>query len=90
MSTDGNVLNHQHLDAKDPLHITSLTMTASLPGKSQPSSTVGMIGAPKTFLEKRLWLSRIMKLSRIINWHIVTFYLLSIMAFSRDITSKPS
>ncbi len=87
---DRNLLNHQHLDTKDPLHVASSTMTATLPGKSQPLITVGMIGAPKMFPEKRSWLLRIMALSRINDWHIVTFYLLSILAFSRDITSKPS
>ncbi len=87
---DRNLLNHQHLDTKDPLPIASSTMTAPLPGKTQPPITVGMIGAPKMFLEKCSWLLRIMALSHIIDWHIVTFYLLSILAFSRDITSKPS
>lgn len=68
------------LDAEDPLR----AMTAPLPGESQPPITVGMMNAPKTFLEKRSWLRGIMALSRIIEWHIVTFYLLSVLAFSRD------
>jgi callose synthase len=73
----------QNLDAEDPMRVAS-SMTAPLPGETQPPITVGMIGAPKTFLEKRSWLRGIMALSRIIEWHIVTFYLLSVLAFSRD------
>jgi callose synthase len=72
-----------NIDAEDPLRVATM-MTAPLPGETQPPITVGMIGAPKTFLEKRSWLRGIMALSRIIEWHIVTFYLLSVLAFSRD------
>lgn len=64
-------------DAEDPSRIT-----APLPGEVQPPITVGLLNAPKTFLEKRSWLRGIMALSRIVEWHIVTFYLLSVLAFS--------
>lgn len=60
-------------------------MTAPLPGELQAPITVGMMAAPKTFLEKRSWLRGIMAMSRIIEWHIVTFYLLSVLAFSHDL-----
>ena len=65
-------------DAEDPSRIN-----APLPGEAQPPITVGMLNAPKTFLEKRSWLRGIMALSRLVEWHIVTFYLLSVVAFSR-------
>ena len=59
-------------------------LTSPLPGEAQASITAGMKAAPKTFLEKRSWLRGIMAMSRIIEWHIVTFYLLSVLAFSHD------
>lgn len=59
-------------------------LTAPLTGESQASITFGMKAAPKTFLEKRSWLRGIMAMNRIIEWHIVTFYLLSVLAFSHD------
>jgi callose synthase len=65
-------------DAEDPSRIN-----APLPGEAQPPITVGMLNAPKTFLEKRSWLRGVMALSRLVEWHIVTFYLLSVLAFSQ-------
>lgn len=41
--------------------------------------------APKTFLEKRSWLRGILALNRILEWHMVTFYLLAVIAFSREL-----
>eukprot|EP00804_Cyclotella_cryptica_P006003 CCRYP_000253-RC/>CCRYP_000253-RC protein AED:0.05 eAED:0.05 QI:240/1/1/1/1/1/9/998/2010 len=67
-------------DTEDPSRVT-----APLPGEVQPPITVGLLNAPKTFLEKRSWLRGIMALSRIVEWHIVTFYLLSVLAFSHDL-----
>ena len=58
-------------------------INAPLLGEAQPPITEGMLNAPKTFLEKRSWLRGIMALSRLVEWHIVTFYLLSVVAFSR-------
>jgi len=60
-------------------------ITTPLPGESQLPITVGMLNAPKTFLEKRSWLRGIMAMSRLVEWHIVTFYLLSVLAFSHDL-----
>jgi len=60
-------------------------LTAPLPGESQQPITVGMMNAPKTFLEKRSWWRGIMAMSRIVEWHIVTFYLLAVLAFSHDL-----
>lgn len=57
----------------------------ALPGEVQPCITEGFLNAPKTFLEKRSWLRGIMALSRIVEWHIVTFYLLAVLAFSHDL-----
>jgi len=47
--------------------------------------TEGLDNAPKTFLEKRSWFRGILALYRIIVWHLVTFYLLSVVAFSREL-----
>mmetsp|Transcript_54913 Transcript_54913/g.164424 ORF Transcript_54913/g.164424 Transcript_54913/m.164424 type:complete len:2150 (-) Transcript_54913:26-6475(-) len=56
-----------------------------LPGDSFPAITEGLLDAPKTFLEKRSWLRGILALFRIIEWHIITFYLLAVVAFSREL-----
>ena len=45
----------------------------------------GLSSAPKTFLEKRSWLRGILALSRIVEWHIVTFYVLGVIAFAREL-----
>jgi len=50
-----------------------------------PPVSEGLIASPKTFLEKRSWLRGIMALNRILEWHIVTFYLLAVIAFSREL-----
>lgn len=57
----------------------------ALPGEVQPCITDGFLKAPKTFLEKRSWLRGIMAMSRIVEWHFVTFYLLAVLAFSHDL-----
>jgi len=56
-----------------------------LPGDSLPPIAEGLLNAPKTFLEKRSWLRGILALFRIIEWHIITFYLLGVIAFSHDL-----
>mmetsp|Transcript_9615 Transcript_9615/g.21673 ORF Transcript_9615/g.21673 Transcript_9615/m.21673 type:complete len:2178 (+) Transcript_9615:367-6900(+) len=71
---------NESTDVEDPNRLT-----APLPGELLLPITVGMKNAPKTFLEKRSWLRGIMALSRIVEWHIVTFYLLSVLAFSHDL-----
>lgn len=60
-------------------------VTAPMPGEGCKPITEGMLAAPKTFLEKRSWLRGVMAMSRIVEWHIVTFYLLSVLAFSHDL-----
>ncbi|KAL7541715.1 hypothetical protein ACHAXR_012973, partial [Thalassiosira sp. AJA248-18] len=78
--------NDPNDDIEDPNNIiNNHRMTAPLPGESQKPITEGMKAAPKTFLEKRSWLRGIMAMSRIIEWHLVTFYLLSVLAFSHDL-----
>lgn len=57
----------------------------SLPGESLPPVSEGLETAPKTFLEKRSWLRGMLALNRILEWHIVTFYLLAVIAFSREL-----
>eukprot|EP00590_Aulacoseira_subarctica_P004324 CAMPEP_0172434066 /NCGR_PEP_ID=MMETSP1064-20121228/70434_1 /TAXON_ID=202472 /ORGANISM="Aulacoseira subarctica , Strain CCAP 1002/5" /LENGTH=2137 /DNA_ID=CAMNT_0013182263 /DNA_START=101 /DNA_END=6514 /DNA_ORIENTATION=- len=41
--------------------------------------------AHKTFLEKRSWLRGIIALNRIVEWHMVTFYILTVIAFSNNL-----
>eukprot|EP00562_Extubocellulus_spinifer_P006927 CAMPEP_0178517366 /NCGR_PEP_ID=MMETSP0696-20121128/25651_1 /TAXON_ID=265572 /ORGANISM="Extubocellulus spinifer, Strain CCMP396" /LENGTH=2108 /DNA_ID=CAMNT_0020147789 /DNA_START=313 /DNA_END=6639 /DNA_ORIENTATION=+ len=64
-------------DASDPL--------SSAPVELLPPITAGLFDAPKTFLEKRSWLRGILAMFRILEWHIVTFYLLAVVAFSREL-----
>ncbi|GAX21844.1 hypothetical protein FisN_30Hh044 [Fistulifera solaris] len=56
-----------------------------LPGETILPVAEGLAASPKTFLEKRSWLRGIMALSRILEWHIVTFYLLAAAAFAREL-----
>lgn len=56
-----------------------------LPEEVTPSIVEGLESAPKTFLEKRSWFRGILALHRIIVWHLVTFYLLSVIAFAREL-----
>jgi callose synthase len=56
-----------------------------LPGEFLEPLAEGLAHAPKTFLEKRSWLRGILALNRVLEWHIVTFYLLSVIAFSREL-----
>lgn len=72
-------------DAADAADVEASGMTGPLPGDSLPSITEGLLEAPKTFLEKRSWLRGILALFRIIEWHIITFYLLAVIAFSREL-----
>jgi len=50
----------------------------------QPISE-GLAAAPKTFLEKRSWLRAVLAFSRILEWHLITFFLLAVIAFSREL-----
>jgi len=56
-----------------------------LPGEQIPSIIEGLESAPKTFLEKRSWFRGVLALHRILIWHLVTFYLLSVVAFSNEL-----
>lgn len=62
-----------------------MSFVSALPGESMPPVSEGMDNAPKTFLEKRSWLRGILALNRILEWHIITFYLLAVVAFSREL-----
>jgi callose synthase len=62
-----------------------MSFVSALPGETLTAVSEGMDMAPKTFLEKRSWLRGILALNRIIEWHIVTFYLLAVVAFSREL-----
>ena len=54
-------------------------------GELQMPIAEALEGAHKTFLEKRSWLRGIIALNRILEWHIVTFYILAVIAFSSDL-----
>jgi callose synthase len=64
---------------------SSYRLTGRLPGESLPGIIEGLENAPKTFLEKRSWLRGVIALYRIFEWHLVTFYLLAVIAFSREL-----
>ena len=70
-------------DPSDPEYMGALN--GALTGESLPPVTEGLLIAPKTFLEKRSWLRGVLALNRILEWHIVTFYLLGVIAFARDL-----
>ena len=72
-------------DLADKSDVEGYGISGALPGDSLPPVTEGLENAPKTFLEKRSWLRGIMALSRILEWHIVTFYVLGVIAFAREL-----
>eukprot|EP00522_Entomoneis_paludosa_P015389 CAMPEP_0172442256 /NCGR_PEP_ID=MMETSP1065-20121228/2711_1 /TAXON_ID=265537 /ORGANISM="Amphiprora paludosa, Strain CCMP125" /LENGTH=2141 /DNA_ID=CAMNT_0013192053 /DNA_START=185 /DNA_END=6610 /DNA_ORIENTATION=+ len=74
---------------EDPVDSTDVEArhqyTGMEPKDLSPSVVYGLEHAPKTFLEKRSWLRGMLALNRILEWHIVTFYLLAVIAFSREL-----
>ena len=62
-----------------------MNFDSALPGEARTPVSEGLEKAPKTFLEKRSWLRGILALNRIVEWHIITFYLLAVVAFSREL-----
>lgn len=64
---------------------SSYRLTGRLPGEELPGIVEGLENAPKTFLEKRSWLRGVIAVHRIFEWHLVTFYLLAVIAFSREL-----
>jgi callose synthase len=74
---------------EDPADLNDVEDTGMLggplPGESLPPVSEGLEHSPKTFLEKRSWLRGILALNRVIEWHIVTFFLLAVVAFSREL-----
>jgi callose synthase len=60
-------------------------VTGRLSDESIPTIEEGLLNAPKTFLEKRSWFRSLIAMFRILEWHLVTFYLLSVVAFSREL-----
>lgn len=83
-----NCLKYRH-SLEDPADMADVEGTGllggPLPGESLPPVSEGMAKAPKTFLEKRSWLRGVLALNRILEWHIVTFFLLGVVAFSREL-----
>lgn len=80
-----NCLRFHYSDDESSSDPEGMNFASALPGESLTSISEGLDKAPKTFLEKRSWLRGILALNRIIEWHIVTFYLLSVLAFSREL-----
>ena len=60
-------------------------LTGRLPGEECPGIVEGLENSPKTFLEKRSWLRGVIAMYRILEWHLVSFYLLAVIAFSREL-----
>jgi callose synthase len=60
-------------------------LSGLLPGEPSRLLAEGLMNSPKTFLEKRSWLRGVLALNRLLEWHIVTFYLLGVIAFSREL-----
>jgi callose synthase len=75
-------LKHQYCSeiGMDGVDEESFRITGRLPSESFPTILEGLHNAPKTFLEKRAWLRGLIALFRILEWHLVTFYLLSVIA----------
>ena len=81
-----NCLRYKHTtDTGDLVDVESSRLSGPLPGEYLPSICEALEDAPKTFLEKRSWLRGIIALYRIIEWHLATFYLLAVIAFSREL-----
>lgn len=75
-----------HYSVEDPAYdVEGTAFIGALPGESLPPVAEALETAPKTFLEKRSWLRGILALNRILEWHIVTFYLLAVIAFAREL-----
>ena len=79
-----NCLKYHYADEDPDAHDIE-GLTGPLPGEKLPSLSEGLENTPKTFLEKRSWLRGLLALNRIFEWHIVTFYLLAVVAFSREL-----
>ena len=71
-------------DARDMTDIEG-NMIGPLVGESAIPVAEALESAPKTFLEKRSWFRGMLALNRILEWHIVTFYLLAVIAFAREL-----
>jgi len=80
-----NCLRYRY-SAEDPSERADVEgLISPLPDEQLPPVVEGMLLSPKTFLEKRSWLRGVLALNRILEWHIVTFYLLGVVAFSREL-----
>jgi callose synthase len=81
-----NCLRYRYSDDEPINDIEGASVVSGpLPGEYLPPVSHGLEIAPKTFLEKRSWLRGVLALSRVIEWHIVTFYVLGVVAFAREL-----
>jgi callose synthase len=72
-------------DTSSQYDMESTGMIGAPPGESLPPVAQGLAATPKTLLEKRSWLRGMLALNRILEWHIVTFFILAVLAFSREL-----
>jgi callose synthase len=73
-------------DARDTIDIEGDGgVLGPVPGESLCPVSEALEKAPKTFLEKRSWFRGMLAVNRILEWHIVTFYLLAVIAFAREL-----
>ena len=71
-------------DARDMTDIEG-NMMEPVAGENAIPVASALENAPKTFLEKRSWFRGMLALNRILEWHLVTFYLLAVVAFAREL-----
>jgi len=80
-----NCLRYHYSDDDSSSDPEGMNFVSGLPGESLTPVSEALSKSPKTFLEKRSWLRGVLALNRIIEWHFATFYLLSVVAFGREL-----
>ena len=74
-----------HYSSEIPTDDLESPFSGAFQGETILPVAEGLAKTPKTFLEKRSWLRGLLALSRIAEWHIVTFYVLAVVAFAREL-----
>jgi len=81
-----NCLRYSYSTSADDADALESGMSSNrAPHETLPPIAQGLAGAPKSFLEKRSWFRGILALKRVIEWHVVTFFLLAVISFSRQL-----
>mmetsp|Transcript_6636 Transcript_6636/g.16316 ORF Transcript_6636/g.16316 Transcript_6636/m.16316 type:complete len:2130 (+) Transcript_6636:270-6659(+) len=78
-------LRYHYSDDASSSDPEGINLFSGLPGESLTPVSEGLNKSPKTFLEKRSWLRGVLALNRIIEWHIVSFFVLIVVAFSQEL-----